>query len=286
MEYATAVGAIVAVDRGLIFSNVADSALAAVRHFLARKLKLDSEFFEAKFRKANLAINSYINGVARIRDGASAVVWGGNIEELNAAINEVERHLDESTPAALSKSVLELQSLLPVLAGVPPDLPRELEAAGLDIGSLTDGEGLKSHIDLVRSQISALREAVDGLRPSVGILQVDMSIVGEPPLIRRDMFAKLAALRIELEKSDVEGTQAFDRRGTIMTKNAGAVLGGHKGGGRSKHTRASNNLKSLQISGGESMSVSMAIMSPPALVRRESIPVEAADDIVEGNDPD
>jgi hypothetical protein len=219
--YLSEVSKIIAVDRGLIVSNAVDRGLPFIRSFLARELMLDSEFYEAKFRRSVHLINACVANVLKIREQAGAILWNSDIEELEtlmAAIESASAALVDPDAAdqfpfkkfKLSNSLLSFSSLLPLLSEVPPSITRELETAGFAIAASPDPAAIGETLETIARQIALLREAKATLKPAGDPIETDAD---SQPAFRKEAFGALARLTAELERF----SEPVDNRG-------GAVL--------------------------------------------------------------
>jgi hypothetical protein len=214
------------IDVDIVLSSYADRVLGLMRTFLASEVRLDSEFFEAKFRKAIVRFNGYCTSLTRIREvcGTSPVTWKCDMQELDVYIQKVELILNpiveifdvddlRANSLPLARALMDVAVLAGSLNGIPANVFPE---SAYEIATGLEDEQMRCTLATVAQQIAELRQALATAVPSG-------PVVGDERLRRvrhrATLEARATALAVHADGYDkTPGTR--ERPVTIMVQPA------------------------------------------------------------------
>jgi hypothetical protein len=219
-EYLEELSQLIPIDSAQLPSAHVRGAMMVMREFLTTEVRLDSEFYEAKFRKAITAFSGYCATLRRIFDEAAPAFSSCEPRLLEREIEAFEAKVSDrdASPWILSKSLFDIEAVAAGIEAVPAAPIRSLCEAAYALAPLDlDLEAAQGTLDSVAQQITALKTALPGMRAG-GFVGVEAN-AGNVPGPRKALYEKLALLSAAMSPVETAGI-AEDRNSSVVVQVA------------------------------------------------------------------
>jgi hypothetical protein len=215
-EYLEELSQLIPIDSAQLPSVQVRVAMMVMHRFLTTEVRLASEFYEAKFRKAIVAFTGYYSTLCRISEQAMSAFSSCEPRLLEMEIQAFEAKVSdgEASPWILSKSLFEIEAIAAGIDGVPPAIAGDLCEAAYALAPLDlDLDAAQGTLDSVAQRIAALKAALPSMRPGrfSGLEMTPTNV----PAPRKALYGKLALLSAAISPVETAG-MAKDRNSSVV----------------------------------------------------------------------